>query len=387
MFHFSFSSVLMTIFMSNLMLIIIAICFRSDSLMINIGYRLLAVFCIVTLIRLLFPLELPFTQTYALPSILSYIVLVFRHPLGTFLGIKLSLWSLFCVIWLVGAVVFWTRFAREHKMIRQFTGMLGEDVTNEEPYASILRELCSEKQLRRIRVVKMPGVRSPMISGLLRPRILLPMDMDVSDEDTFYALKHEVYHYTHHDLWIKSAVKCLTIAYWWNPFTHRLNRQIDTLLEMRIDDAIMKKSPEEAYNYMLSIYRLLTGRDYAMEEKDQSSSLCHEGGGNLYRRLRMMRRQCEKKNYLISIGVFLLIVSMYIGSYLVILEANVYGSNVKGDQFATSKDNVYAIQNEDGSYNIYMTSGFFLETTDTLECFPLNITIYSSEEEYHEKTQ
>lgn len=387
MFHFSFSSVLMTILMSNLMLVIIAMCFRSDSLMTHIGYKLLAVFCIVTLIRLLFPLELPFTQTYALPRTLSYIVAVFRHPLGAFLGIKLSLWTLFCVIWFVGAVVFLIRFAREHKTIRQFTGLIGQDVTDEEPYASILRELCSEKQLRRIRVVKMPGIKSPMIAGLRRPRILLPMDVDVSDEDTFYALKHEVYHYIHHDLWIKSAVKCLTIAYWWNPFTHWLNRQIDTLLEMRIDNAIMKKSPEEAYNYMLSIYRLLTGGDYAPEEGNQSSSLCHVGGGSLYRRLRMIQHQGKKKNYLISIGVFLLIVSMYIGSYLVILEANVYGSNVKGDQFATSKDNIYAIQNEDGSYDIYMTSGFFLETTDTLKSFPANITIYSSEEEYHEKNQ
>lgn len=387
MFHFSFSSVLMTILMSNLMLIIIAMCFRSDSLMINIGYKLLAVFCIVTLIRLLFPLELPFTQTYALPSILSYIVVFFRHPFGTFLGIKLSLWTLFCVIWFVGAVVFLIRFAREHKTIRQFTGLIGEDVTGKEPYASILRELCSEKQLRRIRVVKMPGVRNPMIAGLRRPKILLPMKMDVSDEDTFYALKHEIYHYIHHDLWIKSAVKCLTIAYWWNPFTHWLNRQVDTLLEMRIDNAIMKKSPEEAFNYMLSIYRLLTGGDYSPEERDHPSSLCHAGGGSLNRRLRMIQHQGKKKNYLISIGVLLLIVSMYIGSYLVILEASVHGTNVRGYQFATSKDNVYAIQNEDDSYDIYIVNGYFLETTDTLELYPENITIYSSEEEYHEKNQ
>ncbi len=387
MFHLSFSSVLMTILMSNLMLAIIAMCFRSDSLMIHIGYRLLAVFCIVTLIRLLFPLELPFTQTYALPRLLSYIVVLFRHPFGTFLGIKLSLWTLFCVIWFVGAFVFWIRFAREHKIIRQFAGTFGEDVTGKEPYASILQELCSEKQLRRIRIVKMPGVKSPLIAGLRKPRILLPMDMDVSDEDTFYALKHEIYHYIHHDLWIKSAVKCLTIAYWWNPFTHWLNRQIDTLLEMRVDDAIMKKGPQEAYNYTLSIYRLLTGRDYALAEKDRSSTLCHEEGGNLCRRLRMMRHRSDKKNYLISVGMLLLIVSMYIGSYLVILEANVYGPNVKGYQFATSKDNVYAIQKGDGSYDVYIVSGYFLETTDTLESYPLNITIYSSEEEYHEKNQ
>lgn len=386
MIHFSFSSVLMTILMSNLMLVVIALCFRSENLLMRIGYKVLAVFCIVTLIRLLLPLELPITKTFALPKVLSNMVMAFRHPYGTFLGIDLSLWTLFCIVWFVGAVVFWVRFAQDHKVIKRFTGMHSDDVTHEEPYASILRELCSEKQLQRIRVFKTIGVDSPVIVGLLNSKILLPMNVDVSNDDTLYAIKHEVYHYVHHDLWIKSAVKCLTIVYWWNLFSHLLNKQVDTLLEMRIDDTIMKKGPLEATEYLLSILHFLTGTAHKQKQKKEepSASLCSDDKSNLYRRLRMMQRPNEKKNYLFGIGMLLLIVGMYIGSYLVILEAYDYGPEVAGYTTA-SKDNVYAILNEDGTYDVYMAGGHLIETTDNLAYYPFDIVIYSTEEEYHEK--
>lgn len=387
MIHFSFSSVLMTILMSNLMLVIITMCFRSDNLLVRIGYKLLAVFCIATLIRLLLPLELPITKTFALPKTLSYIVAAFRHPYATFFGVKISPWLIFCVIWFVGAVIFWVRFALDHKVVKRYGGKYSDDVTHEEPYASILRELCSEKQLQKIRVLKTIGVDSPLIAGLRKPRVLLPMDVDVTNDDTLYAIKHEVYHYVHHDLWIKSAVRCLTIAYWWNPFSHLLNRQFDTLLEMRIDDAIMKKGPLEATGYLLSLLHFLTGATHKPTEEDPSASLCSEKKSSLHRRLRMMQRPDEKKNYVIGMGMLLLIVGVYIGSYLVILEAYDYGPEISASQFTTSKDNVYAIENEDGSYDVYRTNGFFLETVDTLENYPWNMTIYSSEEEYHEKNQ
>lgn len=384
MVHLGFSSVLMTVLMSNLMLVIIALCFRNKKLLVGIGYKLIAILCIVILLRLLFPLELPVTQTFALPKILSHIVAAFRHPYGTFLGIDLSLCTLFFIVWFLGAVIFGIRLARSHAFIRRYAERNGVDVTREEPYDSILRELCSEKQYRRIRVLKTIGVKGPMITGLRNPLILLPSDAEVSDTDTLYAIKHEIYHYIHHDLWIKFAVKCLAIAYWWNPCAHLLYRKVDALLEMRVDDSIMKKGSTEASKYLLSILHFLTGAKDKSDDDDLSASLCFEKRSTLSRRLCMMQHYGEPKNYFMCIGVLFLIVGIYIGSYLVIFEARDY-SGIRETCFTTSKDNVYAIENEDGSYDVYRNNGRFLETVDTLEYYPKDITVYSSEEEYHEK--
>ena len=387
MIHFSFSSVLMTILMSNLMLVIIARCFRNENVMAGIGYKLMAVFCAVTLVRLLLPLELPFTKTFALPRVLSNIATAFQHSYGTFLGIRLSLWTAFCIIWIVGAIVFWAIYIHEHSVLRYYVRTYGKDVTNEEPFVSMLEELCSEKQRQKIRILKTLGVESPMILGLCRPKILLPANVNVSNDDTLFAIKHEIYHYAHHDLWIKTATKCLTVAYWWNPYCHQLNKRISTLMEMRIDDNIMKKDPLEATKYVLSLHHHVTNMNHEAKEDDHSASLCSRERSSFYQRLCMMHHQSEKRNYLTCVGMLILMVGIYIGSYLVILEASTYEFNIEGYHFTTKGNNVYAIENEDGSYSVYTTNGFFLETIDTLEYYPWNITIYSSEEEYHEKNQ
>ncbi len=385
MIHLSFSTVLMTILMSNLMLAVIVVCFRKEKLMVGIGYKLIAVLCIVTLVRLLLPLELPFTKTFAYPKILSWVMTFILHPYGSFLGIKLCLWTVFCVVWLVKAVILWAEYFREHKILRYFVTTYGKDVTDQEPYASMLRDLCSEKQRQRIRIMTTGGVGSPLILGLYRPIILLPANVNVSNDDTYFAIKHEIYHYAHHDLWIKAAAKCLTIAYWWNPFCRQLNNRIGTLMEMRIDENIMQKDPDEAIRYLVSLHHHATGMDDGPKDDDHSAALCSRERSSLYQRLRMMDHQGEKRNILMCIGMLILIMGIYIGSYLVILEPSAYGFNAKGYQPAAG-ENVYAIENEDGCYDIYTSYGIHLETTDTLEYYR-NITNYSSVEEYHEKNQ
>lgn len=385
MIHLSFSTVLMTILISNLMLAIIAICFRNDKLMVGIGYKLMAVFCIVILARLLLPLELPFTKTLVYPKILSTVMTFFIHPWGSFLGIKLCLWTAFCIVWLVKAIVLWVRYFREHKTLRYFVTAYGTNVTEEEPYASMLRELCSEKQRQRVRIMTSSDVSSPLILGLRRPIILLPANVNVSSDDTYFAIKHEIYHYVHHDLWIKAFAKCLTIVYWWNPFCRQLNKRISTLMEMRIDEAIMQKDPDEAIRYVTSLHNHAINMDREMRDDDDSASLCPKERSSLHQRIQLMSHLGEKKNILMCAGMLILILGIYIGSYLVILAPCSSGYYLKEYHY-TTKDSVYAIEVEEDVYDIYSSWGFYLETTDSLEYY-WNITVYSSEEEYHEKNQ
>ena len=385
MIHLSFSSVLMTVLMSNLMLVLIAVCFRNEKVMAGIGHKLLTMFCIMTLARLLIPLELPFAKTLALPKTVSYILTAFQHPFGSFLGIDLSLWTAFCIIWPIGAIVYWVKFSWAHDKVSSFFCTYGTDVTNEEPYASMLKELCSEKQRQKIKILTICGIDSPVILGLFRPKIMLPMEADVSNEDTIRAIKHEVYHYAHHDLWVRTITKYLTLVYWWNPYCRQLNKRIDAVQEMRIDDAFMKKGPLEAMKYVLSIYHHATDVEHK-DDDNLAASLCSQERSSLHKRLYMMWHHGEKKNHLLCIVMLLLMACLYIGSYLVILEPATYGSQIQGDHISV-RDSIYAIENEDGSYDVYMISGTFLETVDTLEYYYWDIPIYSSEEKYHEKNQ
>lgn len=226
---FSFSSVLMTVIMSNVLLVVITLCLCSDRLLINFTYKMMALLCLVVLLRLLLPFELSIARTLAFPRSISNIVVNIRHSYGTVLGIDLSLWTGFCAIWIAGIIVQLMIAVRERMAVKNCVRMYGVDVTDNEPYASTLKELCTEKQLGRVRILLVKGIMTPMTSGLRHTKILLPKEASVLDANTRYAMEQEIYYYAHRDLWIKVAVGCLATVYWWNPCSRLLKRQIDML--------------------------------------------------------------------------------------------------------------------------------------------------------------
>lgn len=385
MINFSFSSVLMTVFVSNILLIAISLCFRNRNLLTNIGYKLLAVFCIVTLVRFLIPLELPFTRTVVFPEAISIVITALVHAHGELLGIRLSIWTGFCVIWISGILILTVRFIHQHIQLRNYVRARGKVLTKDEPYASLLAELCTEKQRKRIQIIKMAGVESPMLIGLRNPQILLPEKADPYSQETLYVLQHEICHYAHHDLWLKAAVNVIVIAYWWNPFSYILNRQADTLMEMRVDDSMISKGAESAEAYIGSLLCYAQNADYKIKASRQAAVLFSDRRSSLNCRIHMMQRKRNKVNHLANVAIFATVIGVYILSYLFIFEPCYTAPEIAECYIVPSENNNYAVINEDGLYDIYMSNGFFLETTDSLLYYPKDMEIYSSKEEYHEK--
>ena len=387
MIRFSLSSVLMTVLVSNLLLIVISLLFRNEKILARIGFRLTAMFCIITLIRLLLPLELPFAKTVIYPATLSNAISKVRHLHNIFPGFWISIWYVFCLVWLVGSIYCLSKlFYGQHK-VRMLVRVHSKDVTNQEPYASILKDLCTEHQCKRIRLRTTKFVNVPMIMGLHNALILLPADIDSSDEDVMFALRHEVYHYVHHDLWLKFAVNCLVAAYWWNPFTHLLSKQIGVLLEMRVDDSIISEGEDTFIGYLSSLLHYME-EPSQREEPSQYTGLALKKKSNLVRRLHMMQSKGNKHDYLLSALMLLIVSGIYIGSYIFILENSNFEQNIIESECYTTPhdDDCFAIQNSDGTYTIYLPSLGINEVVDSLELYP-KIKIFSNKEEYNETIQ
>lgn len=100
--------------------------------------------------------------------------------------------------------------------------------------------------------------------------------------------------------------------------------------------------------------------------------------------------QCNgrKPNFLLSFLMLLVVLSLYLGSYLVIFENCSYDPLYKESEayIVPNQENCYAIKNADGTYNIYFVDWKVFETVNSLDHYQ-GIEIYSSEEEYNEKTQ
>ncbi len=388
MIQFSFSSVLMTILTSNLLLILVTLFFRNEKMLARVGYRLTAVYCAVTLIRLLFPCELPFTKTVVLPSGISNLFSLLRHPYEVIPGIRLSVWEVFCFLWLGGSILYIALFLLQYKLLKNLALRNSRDITEQEPYASLLREICGGKRYDRIRLRISPYAETPMIIGLLNPIILLPRDAESTDMDVMYALRHEVCHYMHHDMWLKFGVNCLIAAYWWNPFTHLLNRQIDTLLEIRVDASVISEGEEASIGYVTSMLHYMAGSRGNSDSTPKYMTMFLEKRSDLGHRLHMIQCNGKKPNFLLSFLMLLVVLSLYLGSYLVIFENCSYDPLYQESEsyIVPDEENCYAIKNADGTYNVYFVDWDVFETVNSLNHYQ-GIEIYSSEEEYNEKTQ
>ena len=100
------------------------------------------------------------------------------------------------------------------------------------------------------------AVDTPLLYGLLRPRILLP-DRDWAPEDLLWIFRHELTHWRRGDLWIKHLSLLVNAVFWWNPAAYWLRRQWNRDLELRCDEGVVRGlSPRERLRYGETLLRL-----------------------------------------------------------------------------------------------------------------------------------
>ena len=384
MLYYSFSTVLMAVLTSNLIIIVIAICFRSNKILLSVGYKLLAVFLIFTLIRFAFPFEIEKTfdlgigRNIILPESLSVVISYFLRVLVKPFGLKISLWTLFEVIWVVGIVFQVIRYLRKLYEYEYFVSCWSEDITEEEPYRSCLSEACDGRK-NNFQILKLPGIPSPCLYGIRRPRILIPADMEISNKDLYYVLRHEVSHHYHHDLVIKRIVSILCMLYWWNPVCSVFQKQVNTLLEIRIDDSLVQNDHNVSREYLSALIHIVESMDSSSKDPNNFIvSLSQKNSTALTQRFEMVCNKKPRTNILMSVGLLAVITAMYLGSYLITFE-NLYlieGERV-GDT-ADLMDSMHAVLKDDGTYDIYY-GDFFIENVETLKNYEPDIPIYNQQ--------
>lgn len=387
MIYSTISTVAMAVITTNLFLIILTLLLVNEELMIRVGYKLLALFVVFTALRLVLPIELPFTKTMYLPTFCTYVVLLFTHHLLSINGYPISLWNIFTWIWIAGTIFGIARYTISYFKSYHHIVLCGKELTHKEPYCIITDDICNELHRRNyLRIIEMPGLNSPVLFGILSPKILIPTNFDMPNETLYYILRHEIGHHFNHDLLLKNAVKLITIIYWWNPFCILLNYHTDVILEMRIDRDIISDDSVRTANYMKC---LIDASDHVVKRtvvpKNVTMGLLPIGHKDLQRRFYMMQNNQIKHKRTLNLMLFLAVLSVYLFSYMFIWEGFVLPKDdlllfpVESDNLLTPLyESSYFIQNENGTYDLYFDNEYF-ETTDSLRYYSEDIPVYTRE--------
>lgn len=389
MLNFSFSTVLMALLTSSIFVGLIAVVFQNDNTLACAGYKLLGVFVGLTVIRLIFPFEFPFTKNIIFSPKLSKIVTLFRKPQIQILHITVSFWNLFEIIWIIGIIFNTIKYINQHRRTHNFILKYGNDQTENIRYKTILDTISMQHNRKNdFRVMELPNMNIPIIYGLKNPYIILPDNLSITDEQLYYVLYHEAMHHFHHDFLIKSIIRFFSIIYWWNPAFNILYKQANTLLEMHIDEIITHQETDitdkyaQCLLYMKKSSIKQTSQPMSDFLRKESCFLVQSQDKDFKRRLVMLLRDFAiPKKVFTGIILTVLMASVYLTSYFFILESSYYRQQVVEESlFVPDEDTTYFIQNDDLHYDVYI-NGIYTETIDSLENYPNGIKIYNKKGE------
>jgi len=97
---------------------------------------------------------------------------------------------------------------------------------------------------------------SPMVSGLLRPVLLLPAQ-DYPDDELRLIMTHELIHLKHHDIAAKLLLALTTAMHWFNPAVHIMAKAVRQDMELACDDQVVKHSGlDEKKRYCILLLEL-----------------------------------------------------------------------------------------------------------------------------------
>lgn len=152
-----------------------------------------------------------------------------------------TIMAILFVIWLLGVIVYTSvsviRFFRWKRTILR--------LSKPSPYYdAFVSTFAEEMEIGPVEVRISDAVSSPMMIGLFKPTILLPIRHYAYDELRL-IIKHELTHYLHRDLWFKLLLILCRAVHWFNPFMVLFARSIEQECEYYCDMSVMEKEPEK----------------------------------------------------------------------------------------------------------------------------------------------
>lgn len=178
---------------------------------------------------------------------------------------------------------------------------------------------CYEKACGRLSIHRPPQLLgstegiSPMLTGLLKPAIVLPVSVLQHPEKLSFIFRHELTHYKRKDIWFKWLFQLVECVHFFNPLAYLLRRQVERCCELSCDEAVVKDMTfQERKAYGATLLDVLESGSFSCSPS-ASASLC-ENAAFMKERLVMIKKM-KKKNRFIKVITPLLTTGICFGAF------------------------------------------------------------------------
>ena len=152
-------------------------------------------------------------------------------------------------VWLIGALISAIGVIRNYIKTARILNQVTEE-SRDERLLDLYLKVCGRISVNpRAELRTSRYLNSPLLFGIIRPRIILPQK-DFKDSELEMIIAHELVHYKHKDLWIALAASAAQCAHWFNPFAYFIGAAITETRELCCDEAVLALlEPEDKKEY------------------------------------------------------------------------------------------------------------------------------------------
>ena len=217
----TYGSVFACILLSSVFMIVVCLLGNRINFILKNSANLLVFFMIMVMLRMFFPCNFVFTKNiYSTRALTVICDILMKHIWKDY-----SVSDVIIVVWILISFMYICKLIYTQIQFNRFLSILVPDNSNkiEKAYKSV-----QNNKNYKFEIYKIQGIKSPCITGLIHPKILLP-EMDFTEKELQYIFKHELQHFNHHDLWLNMLCEIIMCFYWWNPFAYFLKEKFKKL--------------------------------------------------------------------------------------------------------------------------------------------------------------
>lgn len=344
-------------------------------------FLLLLLLCIL---RILFPLELPYTVILNSEKILPAIQSFSRKTLFSYGSLHLTPALFLIAVWFTGAAIFLIKRIREYCRLKRALDLL--PASDNGHLYHLLAETGLQDPQKKIKIIVHKSFAVPTAAGYLHPVILLP-DICLDDEELLGILIHEAAHIRSKHHLVKLVMELICICFWWDPFLKNLSIEAAHAMEMHSDQAVCAKLNEEQQKkYLHAITKIFINRNQTMSSSAFTCGLFeHSDNMDLQQRFRMiLEKKYQSKTKKLPV-IAVLALCTFLLSYAVIPQP--YSEPTDADYGPIDKSpdqNFFYIETNDG-YDLYEYPNRFLDHIYSQEdCLPW-LKIYKDMDDVEKK--
>ena len=278
----------------------------------------LLVMLLLCIIRILFPIKLPFTIIIESKKILACIFRFLFTPCIRSPELEITVLQVLAAVWGIGAIAILIRYIWHYHTACRLVHLLPE-VSDPHMYDILTRANGGQKSSI---VIKQSGnITGPAIIGFFHPVILIP-DMSFHDDQWYGFFIHELAHYKSKHQLIKLFAALLQIIFWWNPVFRTLSSEVSHALEMHSDKAVCSRLADWQQREYLS------GILYVLEKQNKPNLIERYGCGlaetghkkKLCQRFHMILENGYQNRKPLYLTVIPLVAAVFLLSYYVVIQ-------------------------------------------------------------------